>query len=612
MSSPMRRSARDTTHTPSATRSASTSMRTSSRPGTASLEPKSDYLRSALEARRAKDGLPSPSSAESRPTLQRTLSEATPPAASSMASSVDPWLDQAASEEDITPIRTSRRTRRPSESALPRLPTQREQQATNEGLRRNLFDLNMKYELVSKQNHELKDKLEEAEKRIEELEPLEEVIEDLRADIDTLTLKMQDMEEVIHDVQDKLEESEETNQEWAQIQEEAVANMEQQTAALDEAADIIIQLQKEKSLAQQEIEKLRAEVSRHRDPSPANSWRSPAVSLDGHAGQKQPARVYSIDESRPSTSHLHSDSDYFSQPGSPQVKTKKPSKERLAFEARAKAFQEMNASATQITQTLKKRMSDASIKNVPRLKSPSPRIPQIAEEENETSHRVARPSKPSSSRRHVQLSQEKQLPPLTTERPATATVSTVAPRTPTTPVVDKGLRGYYREPKSLEKPTRPSTSYKSPSPLKGFQHGQAESPRLLQPQRDSSHSAHTSSSEKLKASSSETLKTETAPSEYADSVPTEYAESIPPPPSLISEPELTEPDSGKWWKDTRKIRTTSGRRPSHGLEALANGPMVPNGNEFGGAPSLFNASEGEDQFMTKAQRYMAYGGHKRI
>jgi uncharacterized small protein (DUF1192 family) len=470
--------------------------------------------------------------------------------------------------------------------------------------------MNLKYELVSKQNHELKDKLEEAEKRIEELEPLEEMNQDLKADNDNLTLTVQDMEEDINQLQDKIEELEETNQEWGQIQEEAVANMEKQTVALDEAADIIVHLQNVNSQAQQEIDRLKAEVARHRDPSPSNSWRSHTGSLDGQSGLKQPSRVYSIDESRPSTSHLHSDSDYFSQPGSPQVKSKKPSKERLTFEARAQAYKDMNVSSTQLTQTLKKRMSDASIKNVTRLKSPSPRIPQI-EEENEIGHRVARSSKAPASRRQAKVTQQQELPPIITERPVTAKVGAVAPRTPTTPVVDKGLRAFYLEPKSIEKPSRPSTSYKSPSPLKGSKHQDAGSPYVMPPPRDSSRSAHTSSSEKLNATSSEALRTETAPSEYAESVPTEYAESLPPPPSIISEPDLTEPDSSKWWKDTRKIRTTSGRRPSHGLEALASGPMAPSGSEFGGAPSLFNASEGEDQFMTKAQRFMSYGGYKR-
>lgn len=591
-------------------------MRIPSRLGTATIEPKSDYLRSALEARRAKDALASPSPVETRPAPQRTLSEAPPAVSPSISASTDPWIEQAASEDDVLPARSARR-RRPSEGALPRLPTQREQQAENDILKKYLFDLKLKFELVTKQNLELKDQVEAAEKRIEELEPLEEVNRDLKADNDNLTLTVQDMEEDINQLSDALDEANKTNKEWEEIQEDAVSNMEQQSSALEEAADIIFQLQTEASQAQEEMKKMQTALARRRESSPSDNWRSNPDLLDGHTSKKPPSRVYSIDESRPSTGYIHSDSDYFSQPGSPQVKSKKASKEQLTFSARerAMAFKDMSISSKQSVKNLKNRMSDASIKNVPGLKEPSPKIPQI-QEESEAAAQTARPSKHTPSRRRAKIAHHQQPPMLVTERPATASGTVAAPRTPTTPGADHGLRGLYREPKSTDKSARPSTSYKSPSPLKGSRHQHAASHYITSPQQNSSRSAHTSSNEGLRVTSNESLRTESALSEYTESAVPEYAESIPPPPSIISEPELTEPDSGKWWKDTRKIRTTSGYRPSLGLEALANGPRtpnVPNGlvvDDLGGAPNLFNGAEDEDRFIKKATDY-TYGYKRR-
>jgi hypothetical protein len=70
------------------------------------IEPKSEYLRHALEARRAKDNASTSPPREPMPTPRRSTSGTQP---------VDPWVEQAVSEEDVPQMTPIRRARRPSD-----------------------------------------------------------------------------------------------------------------------------------------------------------------------------------------------------------------------------------------------------------------------------------------------------------------------------------------------------------------------------------------------------------------------------------------------------------------------------------------------------------------
>lgn len=489
------------------------------------------------------------------------------------------------------------------------MPTQREQQTENEALKTKIFNMSLQLELLKKQNNELKDQLEEAHRRIDDLEPLEELNIELREDNDRLVLKVHNMEEELVNLDDQ-------HRELLSIQSETVNNMEKQHEALDEAAEVIINLEQEKVDFQDEIERLKEQLAQS-----SNSSEQYHSALDGHR-EKHPSRVYSIDESRPSTSHF--DSDYYSQPASPQVKSKrskemaKPSKElSLSYSERAKNFIEQNLQSKKSVQDLKKRFSDASmasLKQVERMTSPPPEVPQIPEVYKETRYKspIAR-SLARDSRRHdgaMATPPQQQLTPLNTGRPSTAKAS-AAPRTPTTPAKE-GLRGLYHGTKSVDRPSqqsRPSSSYKSPSASRPSRFSEAESPFINPPQRRSSQffsqksskdQPATSSSEKLKASSSEELRTETAPSEYQPS--------IPPPRSVETEDLMSLPDRERWWKQVQDVHRPAGpSQGSIGLAALADGTTHRRGRYPTGAVApelnLFNPAEDEEQFLSRARGY---------
>jgi hypothetical protein len=321
----------------------------SSTPATPNVEPKSEYLRNALEAKRAKNVAPEAAPIEPKEAF------ATP-------NSPDPWLDNAKDED--TPVRATptRHIRRPSESGfLNRAINQREQQADKDRMKDALFSLNMKLELIRTQNNELKDKVEEANERIKELEPLEDENHDLRESNNDMELKMQDMVDEIVDLRKQ-------NAEILQIQDESVVNMEQQNTALEEAAEIIVRLECEKDALAQECAALKKKVT---------NAQKIVETYDG--SNKHPGRVYSIDDSRPSTSHF--DSDYYSQPGSPPAQLIQPVKHQespLAITDRAQKFLTLRKESKKSTQDLKKRFSDASLKQV-RPTSVVPDVPPIPE-----------------------------------------------------------------------------------------------------------------------------------------------------------------------------------------------------------------------------------------
>ena len=177
-----------------------------------------------------------------------------------------------------------------------------------------------------------------------------------------------------------------------------------------------------------------------------------------------------------------------------------------------------------------------------------------------------------------------------TGRPSPSRAAASIPRTPTTPRPKEGLRGLYQDQRSTEHTSRPSSSYKSPTTSKLLR--QPGTRTVIAPQRDSSRFAQTSSSEKLRTSSSEALRSD-------NKAPTEYQKSLPPPvPMTVAEDLMTEPDSQKWWKDVREVRSTTNGQ----LADLVNSQRGPPPSNF-----LFNAAEDEEQFIKKANSYL----HKR-
>lgn len=559
-----------------------------------SVEPRTEYLRNALEARRAKEvtTTPTPASIESKSRRTATTN-----------GSSDPWLDQAHSEEDLKQATPIRRTRRPSEGALPRLRTQRELESETANYKNIVFDLNLKLELLKKQNNELKDQLDEARNRIEELEPFEDENIDLREDNDRLRFKVQDLEEDYIRLQDN-------NAEILQIQDETVANMEQQNASLEEAADMIFSLEKEKASFTVEIAKLKEQLAvSQRTQNGTQGY----VEVDGNSKERYPTRVYSIDESRPSTSHF--DSDYYSQPASPQVKVKVSgdSLAPVAYSEAAKNFLEMNKEGQRSVQDLKKRVSDASMKNAKKKSSKGsiPEVPQIPDMYQDSHFPRAIKRTPKKIRPMTP-----QAAPLHTTQVSPAEARSL-PLTPTGNI-NNGLRGLFHDirPSVCNPPSarssRPSSSYaKSPLTPKGSHLSELQFP----PRQSSRHAHTTSSSEALqsparpdskldppKQGSKSDLKSETG------TETSEWAE-VPPPPSVISEDLTTEidrsQDRDRWWKSVDRLHNAR-QRDVTGLGRSSR--STPLASPYTEKDLFFNGAEDEEQFMRRARGAM--GGRR--
>ncbi|KAF2728053.1 hypothetical protein EJ04DRAFT_120038 [Polyplosphaeria fusca] len=530
------------------------------------VEPKSEFLRSALEARRAKDAPPTPTAAE-RPAPRRTAS---------IASSHDPWIEQATSEDD-RPLKTpARRARRPSDGGIPRMATHKELQGETESLRQTVLDLRLKLELVREQTTKMKDALEAANERIEELEPFEEQIMDLRDENKALLLTNYDLE------QDLAEKGDE-NAEILQIQEETVRQMEQHQVALEEAADVIFQAEKSNAALREENIKLKAELASARSSASGGSCYD--TPLDD-SPQKAPVRIYSIDESRPSTSHF--DSDYFSQPASPHVKPKKPSKEGLAFTERAKHFLELNVSGRQSVQELKKRVSDISMKKNAPVEA-VPAVPPIPEDLDVYQQKAAK-------RNPARRAQAPQAPPLDTGRASHRSIPTT-PKTPTGP--KDGLRDLFRSGRSVGTPgishTRKSTTPSKSSGASDSGHHSAFSPPARQSSR---HQTQTGFSER--SASVQNLSAEWE------------APEMPPAPSIVTDDAPSEADPReRWWKDLRNYpqQPDRGARDAIAMASQATASSARGRRSELSGDFLFNMAEDEEQFIARAHQHM--GGRRR-
>jgi hypothetical protein len=488
----------------------------------------------------------------------------------------------------MTPIR---RARRPSDGIPPRMRTQRELQNETEALKAAMFSLNLKLELLKKQNHDLKDQMDEANRRIEELEPMEDENLDLREDNDRLLLRMQDMEEDVIKLRDQNTQLRDENVEIIQIQTDAVAELDKQIGAVEEAADMIFQLEDDKTLLKKEILGLKEQMEKARKASSDAEYRD--LGIDGQGTGKCPSRVYSIDESRPSTSHF--DSDYYSQPSSPQTMGGKASKESLPYSEPAKKFLEINMTVKRSVQDLKKRVSDISTR---RPKTPIPEVPQIPDTYMEPHAQQAIKRTPRRQRPFPIL------PPSinTALRSPMKVHSATIPRTPTV-LSSEGLRGIFRDKKALQTQSRDSrrssVDYRASLGSKGShsshhshrsQHSEAErASNISPPPRLSSRNARTSSSIEPMVND---IPLETKAPEWAGTP------SSPPVDDLTNEPERRE----QWWKNMNSLPNPN----SHKRQSSLCVPMprlsptkAPHGmdNE---RDFFFNGNENEDQFIKRA------------
>ncbi|KAF1977356.1 hypothetical protein BU23DRAFT_295103 [Bimuria novae-zelandiae CBS 107.79] len=301
-------------------------------------EPRSELLRHALDAKRVAQTTPTPTPTEPRQvqseTLRKTIS--------------DPWLDNAKDEEDVTKTTPVRRHRRPSEGAMPRMRTQRELQAENDSLKNAQMDLKIRLEALQNQHNKALDRVEEYQGRIEELEQYEDEVFDLRDENSKLIHKVQGMEYELTELRD-------THEEILKISEETVAEMEKKEEALQEAAEIILGLEKDKAGLLEEVEQLRkTRVPKLQTEAAYNT--DAYVTANEQPGY--PARVHSIDESRPSTGYH--DSDYYSMPASPHDKISQES--MITVSERAKKFINMKQETKQSIKDLTRRLSNASLK----------------------------------------------------------------------------------------------------------------------------------------------------------------------------------------------------------------------------------------------------------
>ncbi|KAL5118507.1 hypothetical protein ACEQ8H_003522 [Pleosporales sp. CAS-2024a] len=319
------------------------------RTASASVAPKSEYLRNALQARRAQNA-PSPA-----PTVldMRIPPSSTPkpPENNLGTTSPDGFDEFELKDEHTRPVSPIYR-RRTSDVGVHHSKTSRQLTEEIERLKDTLMTSNMRVELLKKNNSELQHTTTRLKERLEELEPLEEENNELRDENHHLRLKMQDLEEELERTRDDNEELRKSNEDMLAINVECSSHWDDQETAVQEAADAIIALEKEKATLADEFRKLKDRVTQLEMDSPRGSFL-----VDG--SPRAPSTIYSIDDSRPSTSHF--DSDYYSQPDSPQVKSSKESVSSVTPSARSKKFLEKIQEQRRSTQDLAKRMSTASI-----------------------------------------------------------------------------------------------------------------------------------------------------------------------------------------------------------------------------------------------------------
>jgi myosin heavy subunit len=249
-----------------------------------------------------------------------------------------------------------------------------------EKLKELLMTSNLRVELLKKNNSELQYDMTKIQERVEELEPLVEENAELRDENAYLSNKMQEVEEEMEQFKDENEIIRKSNEEMLAINEECASHFEDQAFAVQEAADAIVALEGEKAALAREKAALAREVQELKKRVSALEYDSARARTLIDGSPRCPSRVHSIDESRPSTSHF--DSDYYSQPDSPAVKSSKESVVSITPSERSKKFLDLTQERRRSARDLAKRMSSASLAalRIASSPSPAPAVPQIPEE----------------------------------------------------------------------------------------------------------------------------------------------------------------------------------------------------------------------------------------
>jgi hypothetical protein len=402
------------------------------------------------------------------------------------------------------------------------------------------------------------------------LEPLEEENNELEDENNYLKLKMQEMEEEMERLKDDNDNLRKVNNEMLVINEDCSSHFEDQDAAVQEAADTIVALDLEKAALAGEVQKLKERVSAlEDDASRVNSL------VDGST--RCPSRVYSIDESRPSTSHF--DSDYYSQPDSPQVQTSRESVLSNTPSERSKKFLDLTQERRRSTRDLAKRMSAASLKAL-RIVSPSPapQVPQIPEIFQQQIPRVVEQIvSDTRASRAPKRYRERRLPEQLLQDALQISPTLPEPSAPRSPMLQpEGSRGLNRLDRRngsrSSKDSLPSSTnnVRTPTTATRPRHyhpsGAETSPRV--PSRRSSKQANTSSSNEHLSQRDLHISQQRRQSEPDIGPPDtnqqekeEWA-SMPPPPvptrsSIISQSSLTSEvdaqDKDRWWRSIDRL-----------------------------------------------------------
>ena len=602
------------------------------RSATSMSVPKSEYLRHALEARRAQN-TPTQSAPKPAPidALLPRPAATTPSALHTPAVSPDAFDEFDLPEEIMSPESPIRK-RRPHEKddTPPRGKTNLELSAEIEKLRDELFKQNIRVELLNKSNHELQAKWVQAKEEVDRLEPLEEENYELRAENKKLTEKLvaaQDDIDHIDDINDALDKLyferkavEEVNEALKEevvnltsFNKEAVTNMQETEEALNEAVEMITSLESEKLHLKKEVDDLKTRVAAIESKQ-----------VDGSA--RYPQRVYSVDEQRPATSY--DDSDYYSQPTTPRADIDRDAQSvRSGTSVRSKKFIELTKECTRSARSLSKRMSDASLRAASLVSAvQAPEVPHIPEEYAQVTPRTV--DEYFKERRYRQEPGVEQI--IARSGAGMRRPTTVAPVETHQP---SGLRSLYR-PDQLQysSASRPLSSHipsssKSSRPRTRTQSVAESSP--APPPRMSSRHAHTTSDDRLRLQPSDgALESNTTSGTLVGSEEQQEQEqvlttwaSVNPRTStvsLLTSPRIDRPDRERWWKDTENVRPLRTRATMRALranfssdegdsgsvtfvvraEGIRTNPTTP-ATERPEKDFLFNPRENEEQFMRK-------------
>ncbi|KAF2130267.1 hypothetical protein P153DRAFT_375058 [Dothidotthia symphoricarpi CBS 119687] len=568
------------------------------------INPQSQYLRDALDARRAhKAPIPSPIDVRAP-----ALTTSNPARTETPKLSPDMFMEYALSEEQTAPVSPVRR-RQLSDAPLPRGKTNRELTDEIQRLKDSLMTTNMRVELLRKDNSKLQHEVTQAK---EELEPLEHKNNKLMDKNEDLEAQMDDMEKEMLRLQGELNEQRESNKELIAINEECSAHWENQEAAVKEAAEIITKLQEDKLALKNELLDLKGRVTALETGS------SPYGHVDGTA--RCPSRIKSIDDSRPSTSNF-GDSDYYSQADSPP-RPGNQSIHSLTTSERSVRFHELSKRNRRSTQDLQKRMSAVRVLELEESPIPDmPQIPSSFQQDAQDGESFIR-----SSKAHHLMRPPRSLldapPPSPPLRPATVAPMPRAPR-------HEELRGLYHPDRTggsrIVNTSRPSSSHGSTTsaPKAGSRHGSIVEASPIAPPRLSSHRAQTSiPGEKISLRHAQQpsrrqsehdvyplghAQTESLSSEWAPMAPPRSTSNIP--------GRLTaEADPQAWLKDIDRLTRTQRQEQAQSstqaapprikfdeesITSVKKSKTVPSTPLAEGREFLFHAKEDELSFMSR-------------